>query len=92
MCLLSADSQHELRAILPIGSRLPLPQGSSGRLLAADEETLAELAEGGWIESVGIRTPGLGSMGVEPGARTPVCRDQASVSHAGTTSPPRPKP
>jgi DNA-binding IclR family transcriptional regulator len=62
VCLLSADSQHELRAILPVGARLPLPQGSSGRLLAADEETLAELVDVGWIESVGIRTPGLGSI------------------------------
>ncbi|MFJ6077965.1 IclR family transcriptional regulator [Pseudarthrobacter sp. NPDC092419] len=62
VCLLSADSQHELRAILPPGSRLPLPQGSSGRLLAADEDALAELAANGWIESVGTRTPGLGSI------------------------------
>lgn len=62
VCLLSADSRHELRATLPPGSRLPLPQGSSGRLLAADEDTLAELASVGWIESVGSRTPGLGSV------------------------------
>lgn len=62
VCLLSADSRHELRATLPPGSRLPLPQGSSGRLLAADEDTVAELAAVGWVESVGIRTPGLGSI------------------------------
>lgn len=43
VCLLSADSQHELRAILPPGSRLPLPQGSSGRVLAGDEDALAQL-------------------------------------------------
>lgn len=62
VCLLSADSRHELRAILPVGARLPLPQGSSGRLLAADDESLAELAAQGWIESIGTRTPGLGSI------------------------------
>ena len=62
VCLLSADSRHELRATLPPGSRLPLPQGSSGRLLAAEEEALAELSSAGWIESVGSRTPGLGSV------------------------------
>lgn len=62
VCLICADSQHELRAILPSGSRLPLPQGSSGRLLAGDEDALAELAKLGWIESVGVRTPGLGSI------------------------------
>jgi DNA-binding IclR family transcriptional regulator len=64
VCLLSADSRHELRATLPPGSRLPLPAGSSGRLLAADDEVLAELASTGWIESVGSRTPGLGSISV----------------------------
>lgn len=62
ICLISADSRHELRATLPPGSRLPLPAGSSGRLLAADDEVLAELASAGWIESVGSRTPGLGSI------------------------------
>ena len=62
VCLISADSRHELRATLPPGSRLPLPAGSSGRLLAADDEALAELAAAGWIESVGSRTPGLGSI------------------------------
>lgn len=62
VCLLSVDSRHELRATLPPGSRLPLPAGSSGRLLAADDEVLAELASAGWIESVGSRTPGLGSI------------------------------
>jgi DNA-binding IclR family transcriptional regulator len=62
VCLLSVDSRHELRATLPPGSRLPLPQGSSGRLLAADEDALAELAAVGWIESIGSRTPGLGSV------------------------------
>ncbi|MFJ4264365.1 IclR family transcriptional regulator [Paenarthrobacter nicotinovorans] len=62
VCLLSADSQHELRGILPPGSSLPLPQGSSGRLLAAEDDALAELAAVGWIESVGSRTPGPGSI------------------------------
>jgi DNA-binding IclR family transcriptional regulator len=62
VCLLSVDSRHELRATLPPGSRLPLPQGSSGRLLAAEEDALAELAARGWIESIGSRTPGLGSV------------------------------
>ncbi|MDP9997502.1 IclR family transcriptional regulator [Pseudarthrobacter sulfonivorans] len=62
VCLLSADSRHELRATLPPGSRLLLPQGSSGRLLAAEEDALSELDRTGWIESVGSRTPGLGSV------------------------------
>ncbi|WP_104139536.1 IclR family transcriptional regulator [Arthrobacter sp. ZGTC131] len=62
VCLLSADSRHELRATLPPGSKLLLPQGSSGRLLAGEEDAMEELARTGWIESVGSRTPGLGSV------------------------------
>jgi DNA-binding IclR family transcriptional regulator len=67
VCLYSADSRHELRATLPPGSRLLLPQGSSGRLLAAEEDALAELSRTGWIESVGSRTPGLGSVSAPVG-------------------------
>ncbi|MDF9749618.1 helix-turn-helix domain-containing protein [Arthrobacter sp. ES3-54] len=62
ICLLSIDSDHELKASLPPGSRLPLPEGSSGRLLAGDPEALASLDEHGWVESAGVRTPGLGSV------------------------------
>lgn len=62
LCLLNVDSPHELRATLPPGSRLPLPLGSSGRLLAADDDVMAELAVAGWIESAGTRIPGLASV------------------------------
>jgi DNA-binding IclR family transcriptional regulator len=62
VCLLSVDSDQELKASLPPGSRLPLPEGSSGRLLAADPEALAAVEQHGWVESVGVRTPGLGSV------------------------------
>lgn len=62
VCVLSADSRHELRATLPPGSRLQLPAGSSGRLLAGEPDALRELETGGWVESVGMRTPGLGSV------------------------------
>jgi len=64
ICLLSSDSRHELRATLPPGSRLPLPAGSSGRLLAAESEALQDVETKGWVESVGARTPGLGSVSV----------------------------
>jgi DNA-binding IclR family transcriptional regulator len=59
---MGVDSHHELRATLPPGSRLPLPAGSSGRLLAEDPEALEGAARQGWVESVGLRTPGLGSV------------------------------
>lgn len=62
ICLISAESRHELRATVPPGFRLPLPLGSSGRLLAAEEDALTQLASVGWVESVSVRTPGLGSV------------------------------
>jgi DNA-binding IclR family transcriptional regulator len=62
VCVLSSDSHHELRATLPPGSRLQLPAGSSGRLLAAEPDALREVEGSGWVESVGMRTPGLGSV------------------------------
>ena len=74
VCLLSVDSPHELRATLPVGASLPLPAGSSGLLLAGDEAALAHVAEQGWVESVGLRTPGLGSVSA------PVFRDGATIA------------
>lgn len=62
VCHATADSRQELRATLPVGTRLPLPAGSSGRLLSHDPDALAQLKAHGWVESVGRRTPGLGSV------------------------------
>jgi DNA-binding IclR family transcriptional regulator len=62
ICLVNIDSRHELRATLPPGARIPLPLGSSGRLLTADDSAMTELATTGWVESLGVRTPGLGSI------------------------------
>lgn len=62
ICQVSVDSQHELKATLPAGSRLTLPNGSSGRLLAHDPEAFESLGAHGWVESIARRTPGLGSV------------------------------
>jgi DNA-binding IclR family transcriptional regulator len=62
LCLASVDSTHTLRATLPAGTRQALPAGSAGRLLAREEDAWAQIAERGWFESVGVRTPGLGSV------------------------------
>ncbi|MCW2134024.1 transcriptional regulator, IclR family [Arthrobacter sp. VKM Ac-2550] len=70
ICQFSVDSEHELKATLPEGSRLTLPAGSSGRLLAREAEALEELAANGWVESVGRRTPGLGSVSAPVLSRT----------------------
>ena len=62
ICALSLDSRHELKASLPIGTRLALPAGSSGRLLSREPEALEDIETNGWVESVAKRTPGLGSV------------------------------
>ena len=62
ICRVTVDSQHELKATLPAGSALELPNGSSGRLLSRDPDAMESVAEHGWVESVGRRTPGLGSV------------------------------
>ena len=62
VCQVTVDSQHELKATLPARAALELPSGSSGRLLSHDPEALESVEERGWVESVGLRTPGLGSV------------------------------
>lgn len=62
LCLASVDSTQTLRATLPAGTRQPLPAGSAGRLLAREEAAWAAIEQHGWVESVGVRTPGLGSV------------------------------
>lgn len=69
ICALSVDSQQELKATLPVGARLALPAGSSGRLLARQPDALEELEREGWVESVARRTPGLGSVSAPVMAR-----------------------
>mgnify|MGYP001823544827 CR=1 FL=1 len=55
-CVVSLQSAHGLRWIVPEGSLLPLGIGSSGRLLAA------RTASAGWVESVGEREAGVASV------------------------------
>jgi DNA-binding IclR family transcriptional regulator len=60
LCLASAESESELRAVLPPGSVLPLSDGGSAAMvLEADDQPEPERR---WIESVSQRTPGLGSV------------------------------
>lgn len=62
VCRMSVDAPHELRITLPVGSRLPLPSGSAGGVLAQTPEATASLEKFGWFESEGRRTPGVGSV------------------------------
>ena len=60
-CLLSRESTHELRTIVPEGARLPLDRGSAGRILGGGAAGDGEGA-GGWVESVEERAPGVASV------------------------------
>ena len=55
-CVLSLESTHGLRWIVPQGVLLPLDVGSAGRVLSG------ETSRSGWIESIGEREPGVASV------------------------------
>ncbi|MFP5489359.1 MAG: IclR family transcriptional regulator, partial [Acidimicrobiia bacterium] len=55
-CVLSLQSPHALRWIVPEGVLFPLELGSAGRVLSG------ERTEPGWIESVEEREPGVASV------------------------------
>jgi DNA-binding IclR family transcriptional regulator len=55
-CVLSLQSAHGLRWILPEGSLLPLEVGSAGRVLSG------EITSHGWVQSVEEREPGVASV------------------------------
>jgi DNA-binding IclR family transcriptional regulator len=56
VCILSLESPHGLRTIVPLGAALPLGKGSAGRVL------LDEVGADGWTESVGEREEGVASV------------------------------
>jgi DNA-binding IclR family transcriptional regulator len=55
-CVVSLQSAHALRWIVPEGVRFPLELGSAGRVL------MGELGPAGWVESVEEREPGVASV------------------------------
>ncbi len=57
VCVLSLESPHGLRTIVPVGASLPLGVGSAGRILAGDD-----VGRRGWVESVEEREPGVASV------------------------------
>jgi DNA-binding IclR family transcriptional regulator len=54
LCLLSLESPHSLRTIVPVGAVLPLERGSAGRVLRDPGD--------GWAQSVEEREPGVASV------------------------------
>ena len=55
-CVVSLESPHGLRWIVPQGSVLPLDVGSAGRVLSGEESRY------GWVQSVGEREAGVASV------------------------------
>jgi len=55
-CVVSLESPHGLRWIVPQGSVLPLDVGSAGRVLSG------EVSKHGWVQSVGEREAGVASV------------------------------
>lgn len=76
VCVVSLESPHELRTIVPQGARLPLGRGSAGRILAGETPVGT-----GWTESIGERAPGVASVSA------PVVVDGRLVAAVGISGP-----
>jgi DNA-binding IclR family transcriptional regulator len=74
-CVVSLQSAHGLRWIVPEGALLPLHIGSAGRVLSG------ELGPDGWVESVEEREAGVASVSAP--VRGPEGRLLAAVSVSG---------
>jgi DNA-binding IclR family transcriptional regulator len=60
VCVLSLESPHSLRTIVPVGAALPMNVGSAGRVLGDD--ATGEVARRGWTQSVEERERGVASV------------------------------
>jgi DNA-binding IclR family transcriptional regulator len=58
VCVLSVESPHGLRTIVPVGAVLPLDKGSAGKVLLGTEEAVPA----GWAQSVEEREKGVASV------------------------------
>lgn len=77
VCVLSLESPHGLRTIVPLGAMLPLDRGSAGRVLSGQGVDARD-----WVESVEEREPGVASVSA------PVRDAQGSVVAAVSVSGP----
>jgi DNA-binding IclR family transcriptional regulator len=75
-CVVSLQSAHGLRWIVPEGAVLPLRVGSAGRVLTG------ESGSGGWVASVEEREPGVASVSA------PVVDEQGDIVAAVSVSGP----
>jgi len=73
-CVLSLESTHGLRWIVPQGALLPLDVGSAGRVLSGETSRV------GWIESIGEREAGVASVSAPVSAADGTTLGAISVS------------
>jgi DNA-binding IclR family transcriptional regulator len=74
-CVVSLESPHELRTIVPEGVRLPLGVGSAGRILDGSS------VESAWVASVEERARGVASVSAA------VVRSGAVIAAVGISGP-----
>lgn len=77
VCVVSLESPHSLRTIVPVGAALPMDLGSAGRVLAGDVDALRR----GWAESVEERERGVASVSA------PVVVDGTVVAAVSVSGP-----
>lgn len=58
VCVLSLESPHSLRTIVPVGATLPMDRGSAAKVLRGDPSVL----RAGWAQSVEEREKGVASV------------------------------
>jgi DNA-binding IclR family transcriptional regulator len=56
VCVVSLESPHGLRTIVPVGAKLPMDVGSAAKVFAGEADRR------GWVESVEEREPGVASV------------------------------
>jgi DNA-binding IclR family transcriptional regulator len=76
LCVLTVESGHGLRTIVPLGAVLPLDAGSGGRVLRGES-----VPRRGWLESVEERERGVASVSA------PVRRDGAVLAAVSVSGP-----
>jgi DNA-binding IclR family transcriptional regulator len=77
VCLLSLESPHSLRTIVPVGAALPMSLGSAAKVLRGEPETLRR----GWAQSVEEREKGVASVSA------PVIVDGTVVAAVSVSGP-----
>jgi len=76
VCIVSLQSPHSLRTIVPVGAALPMDKGSAGRALSG-----GGWQERGWVESVEEREVGVASVSA------PVFLDGSVVAAVSVSGP-----